>query len=676
MTHFPGFATLDLTQFPEQLDLQLNNHLKTIHALLETKQAWTWDNLIQPLETMDDAIEQLWAPLSHMHAVVNTPQLRDCYQACLPKLSTYESTIGHNHALYEAIKAIPLESLNKTQQKIIHDMLRNFKLSGVSLPLEDKTRLEEIHERLAKCTNQFENNILDVENQYEYLITDENRLQGIPPHTKYTALESAKEKNQEGWCLTLAYPCVQGVLTYAEDRNLRETLYHAYVTRASDLGPHEKQFDNTDVMEEILSLRHEEAKLIGFHHYAEYSLATKMAKNSELVLDFLFDLNHRAQHQAKDEYHALQTYAQEHCGLDTLEPWDIAYVSQKKKQALFSLTDETLRPYFPLPHVMNGLLYILKALYGVTFEKMTDKTLDTWHHEVDCYRIIDEQNNTRGYLYLDLFARPNKRGGAWMDSLQSRRQLEDGSIQLPIATLTCNFARPLADKSPTLSHDEVVTLFHEFGHCLHHLLTTVDYVSAAGIHGVEWDAVELPSQFFENWCWAEESLQKLSAHEDTGAPIPKHLFEQLLSSKNFLSAMGLVRQVEFSLFDFKLHQMYEPNTPHFVANTLADVRKVTSVVPIASYNRFQHGFSHIFAGGYAAGYYSYLWAEVLSSDAFARFEEEGLFDAKAGRDFLHCILEVGSSRRAEESFQCFRGRKPVIDALLKDRGIGAQHADK
>lgn len=676
MTHFPGFTTLNLTQFPDQLELQLNKHLKTIDTLLETKQPWTWDNLIHPLETMDDETEKLWAPLSHMHAVVNTAELRDCYQACLPKLSAYESTVGHNHALYEAIKTIPLDTLNETQQKIIHDMLRNFKLSGVSLPASDKTRLEAIHERLAKYTNQFENNILDVENQYEYLVTDESRLQGIPHHTKSTARESAQEKGQEGWCLTLAYPCFQGVLTYAEDRTLRETLYHAYVTRASDIGPHDKQFDNTKVMEEILSHRLEEAQLIGFDHYADYSLATKMAQHSQQVLDFLFNLNQRAQHQAQAEYQALQTYAHEHCGLDTLEPWDIAYVSQKMKQALFSLTDETLRPYFPLPHVMDGLLYILKALYGVSFEKVLDETLDVWHPDVVCYQIIDEQNNPRGYLYMDLFARPNKRGGAWMDSLQSRRQLDDGTIQLPIATLTCNFARAGANKAPTLSHDEVVTLFHEFGHCLHHLLTTVDYVSASGIHGVEWDAVELPSQFFENWCWAEESLKKLSAHEDTGAPMPHQLFEQLLLSKHFLSAMGLVRQVEFSLFDFKLHQSYQSNTPDFVANLLAEVRKLTSVVPIASYNRFQHGFSHIFAGGYAAGYYSYLWAEVLSCDAFARFEEEGLFNPKVGRDFLHCILEVGSSRLAEESFQCFRGRKPVIDALLKDRGIGATHADK
>jgi oligopeptidase A len=668
MTFFPPLSTFDFAQFPNQLDDLLTRNQTQLHALLQQNGPWTWDNLMRPLEDMDDAIEQLWSPLAHLHAVMNTQALRTCYQACLPKISAYECALGHNKALYEAIKSIHRHHLNETQQKIITDTIRNFNLAGVSLSTSHQQRFEVIDARLSDLSNQFENNLLDAEQHYQLEITDKKRLTGLPAHALHAAHELALEKGVSGWLFTLAYPTYLAILTYAEDRALRETFHYAYSTRASDIGPTAKQFDNTPLIDEILALRHEKANLLGFPDYAAYSLATKMASSPEQVTDFLMDLTHRAYAQATDEFHALQQFATAHCGLETLEPWDIAYVSQKKKEVLYALTDETLRPYFPLPHVMQGMLQIIRTLYNITLIDITTD-VDTWHPDVHCYRLEDEALMTRGYLYMDLFARPNKRGGAWMDSLQSRRKLSDDSIQLPVATLTCNFASPVASQPPTLSHDEVVTLFHEFGHCLHHLLTKVDDLSASGINGVEWDAVELPSQFFENWCWEKLPLQQLSSHVDTHESISDGLFNQLLTSKQFQSAMAIMRQVQLSLFDFRLHATYQPETPQFVSSVLTEVRQLTNIVPVASYNRFQQSFSHIFAGGYAAGYYSYLWAEVLSSDAFARFQEEGIFNPDTGRSFQQNILEAGGSRPAELSFRCFRGRAATIDALLQHHGI-------
>ena len=420
-------------------------------------------------------------------------------------------------------------------------------------------------------------------------------------------------------------------------------------------------------MEEILSLRQEEAHLLGFANYAENSLATKMADSPQEVLDFLTHLSQRARPQAQIEFAKLQEFAKAELNLPKLAPWDIAYASEKKLQAHYAISQEELRSFFPLPKVLQGLFHIIKTLYGMSLEEITD--VDTWHSDVTCYCIKDIENNPRGFIYLDLFARPHKRGGAWMDSCQSRRKLASGDIQLPIATLTCNFAKAVANKPATLSHDEVITLFHEFCHCLHHVLTRVDYLSASGINGVEWDAVELPSQFFENWCWNEAALQLLTAHTDTGEPMSSSLFAKVLAAKNFQSAMGMMRQLEFSLFDFRLHQEYDKAKNNGLTAILDYVRNQTTVVPIAPYNRFQHSFSHIFAGGYAAGYYSYKWAEVLSSDAFARFEEEGIFNETTGRDFLHCILEVGGSQPASHAFANFRGRTATIDALLKHSGI-------
>lgn len=664
---FPEFSKIDISTFAINLRKLLDNNLQTIDTLLKRTDAFTWDNLIVPLDNMEDVLERFWSPVSHLHSVMNSKLLRDCKEACLPLLSAYESAIGQNHALYLAIQSIDSSKLDDTQRKILDDMKRDFVLSGVALSAENKQRFETISARLSELSNQFETNILDAVHHYQLHIIDEARLAGLPEHAKHHAKALAEGKNLQGFILTLESPCYLAVITYCDDRLLREELYQAFVTRASDKGPLACQFDNTCVMEEILALRQEEARLLSFENYAQLSLATKMADSPADVLHFLTDLSHRARPQARREFEALQAFATEHLALSKLEPWDVAYASEKKLHADFTISQEMLRAFFPLPTVMQGLFDIVQTLYNVYFEEID--SVDVWHSDVRCYAIKDAHQNPCGFIYIDLFARPNKRDGAWMDSLQSRRRLSNGEIQLPIATLTCNFAKAMSNQPATLSHDEVVTLFHEFGHCLHHVLTRVDYLGASGIHGVEWDAVELPSQFFENWCWNETALQRLTSHLDTQTCLPPVLLNRLLAAKNFQSAMGMMRQLEFSLFDFRIHQEYDVTQPHCITTILNDVRQQTTVVPIASYNRFQHSFSHIFGGGYAAGYYSYKWAEVLSSDAFARFEEEGVFNQSTGRDFLHCILEVGGSQPASVSFANFRGRDATIDALLQHNGI-------
>lgn len=663
----PQFSHIDITHFAQNLSDKLGAHLETINVLLSQPGPFTWDNLMRPLEDLDDELERFWSPLSHLHSVINSPELRTCYQACLPKLSAYETARGHNHQLYLAIQSLDIQQLNATQQKIINDHLLAFKLSGVTLPPEHKHRFEVIETRLSELSNQFENHVLDATQALTIHITDEARLKGLPAHALHAAKTLADERQLPGWLISLDIPSYLAVITYAEDRALREEIYQAYVTRASDQGPFAGKFDNTPVMLEIMLLRQEKAAMLDFKNYAELSIAPKMVESTSQVIDFLNDLVEKAHAQAQDEFNALVDFSTPYLPLHPPSPWDIAYLSEKKRQTEFAISQEELRAFFPLPKVMSGLFFIIQQLYGMTLEEV--QSVDTWHPEVQCYRLLDNQQKSRGYIYMDLFARQNKRGGAWMDSLQSRRQLADGSIQLPIATLTCNFAKPVEGKPATLSHDELLTLFHEFGHCLHHVLTQVDYLSASGIHGVEWDAVELPSQFFENWCWEEEALKTLAEHVDTHEPMPHDLFKKLIAVKNFQSAIAMMRQLEFSLFDFRIHLHKDFSAPDTIDSILADVRKKTAVVPMVPYNRSQHSFSHIFAGGYAAGYYSYKWAEVLSSDAFSRFQEEGVFNRKTGEAFLHDILEVGGSCKAAQAFEAFRGRKATVDALLRDNGI-------
>jgi oligopeptidase A len=662
----PQFSHIDTEHFKFRLEAMLKGHLEQVYQLLQNNHYYTWDNLMYPLEDMADELERFWSPLSHLHSVMDSPKLRECYEACLPLISAYETAMGQNYELYEAIKSIDTHPLNSVQKKIIDDTLRNFQLSGVALNKEDKKRFEEIQTRLDDISNQFENNILDATQAFTLHITHSKRIAGLPEHAVNTAKELAKEKGLKGYVLTLEYPCYQAVMSYAEDRSLREEMYQAYITRASDQGPNAK-YDNTPLMNELLALRHEQAKLLGFNNYAELSLATKMADSTTQVMEFMNDLVARVYQQANDELAKLQEFAANKWNISPIKPWDISYLSEKRRLDLFSLSQEDLRPYFLERKVMEGLFDLVNKLYGMTIEEV--KGVDVWHQDVQCYCIIDEQNKVRGYVYTDLFARPNKHSGAWMDSLQSRRKLDDDSVQLPIATLTCNFAKASANKPAMLSHEEVITLFHEFGHCLHHLLTQVDYLSASGINGVEWDAVELPSQFFENWCWEQSALEVLTSHVETQEALPESLYKRLIAAKNFQSAMAMLRQMEFSLFDFRIHQEYTNQSKLFVEEILADIRTKTSLLPIVPYNRFQHSFSHIFGGGYAAGYYSYSWAEVLSSDAFSRFEEEGILNPKTGRDFLHTILEVGGSQKAADAYRNFRGRPATVDALLRHNGI-------
>lgn len=663
----PHFSNIDIKGFKSHLEALLKGHLSQIDTLLSENHYYTWDNLIYPLDDLADALERFWSPLSHLHGVMDSQAIRECYEECLPLLSAYDAAIGHNHHLYTAIKSIDQHAFDDVQKKILADTLLEFELSGVALSKENKTRFEVIQARLAELSNQFGNNVLDATQAFTIHITDQDRLLGLPDHALHTARELAKEKGLKGYVLTLEYPCFQAVMSHAEDRALREEMYQAYVTRASEQGPNARTFDNTDLINEILALRYEKAQLLGFDNYAELSLATKMAESTRQVMNFMIDLVDRAHEQGTKEFAQLAQFAAKKFDLDSVQPWDVGYLSEKRRQNRFSLSQEDLRPYFPEPKVMQGLFAIVKKLYGMTIEEIPG--VDVWHKDVHCYCIADEHNQVRGYVYTDLFARSGKHGGAWMDSMQSRRKLHDGTVQLPIATLTCNFAKPSGNKPALLSHDEVVTLFHEFGHCLHHLLTQVDYLSSSGINGVEWDAVELPSQFFENWCWDQDALFVLTSHFETGESLPAQLYDRLIAAKNFQSAMAMLRQIEFSLFDFRIHQEYKEKNKSFVADTLADVRSKTTVVPLVPYNRFQHSFSHIFGGGYAAGYYSYSWAEVLSSDAFSRFEEEGVFNQQTGHDFLKCILEVGGSKKAAEAYKEFRGRPATVDALLRHNGI-------
>lgn len=656
MTHLlPDFTTIDPTSFPERLKTLLNQQQQRFEACLETTTSFTWENLIQVLEDIEDQIEKFFSPLSHLNAVKNSKAMRKAYEACLPLLTQFETRLHQNKVLYKAIQSIPLTSLNSTQQKIIQDRLRDFEHAGVALPDLDKQRFETIETRLSALAAQFENHLIDAELAYKLHITAPDLIKGLPPHTLETAAVRAQNN---GWILTLDYPCYHAVMTYAEDRSLRESLYRAYITRASDEGPQRTQFDNGPLISEMLTLRFEHAKLLDFPNYATLSLTTKMAHDPQTVFGFLNGLLNQVHPQAVKELDQLKDFAQTHLGLSTLKPWDIAFASEKRKQDLFTFSEESLRPHFSEDSVWEGMEHLLERLFGIGFKPMN--AIKTWDEHVRCYEVVHQQKNVLGYIYVDLFARPHKRAGAWMDSLQTRRRRPDSHLQLPIATLTCNFAPPSSDQKAHFSHDEVLTLFHEMGHCLHHLMTQVEDYSASGLRGVEWDAVELPSQFFENFCWDLEVLQRLSAKN----PLPQDKIEALKATQTFQSGLALLRQLEFSLLDIQLH------TAEDAINSICQkIREKTRLLPALPEERFLNSFSHCFAGGYAAGYYSYLWAEVLSSDAFSRFEEEGLFNPKTGHDFLTHILAVGSSIPAKQAFEAFRGRAVNPSAFLRHRGL-------
>ena len=631
----------------------------------------TWDSLCEPLTETDDRLSRLWSPVSHLNSVQNSEELREAYEACLPLLSEYGTWVGQHKGLYEAYKALKASdefaSLNTAQKKSITDALKDFELSGIGLPTDQQKRYGEISKRLSELGSKFSNNVLDATMGWTKHITDEAKLAGMPESAMAAAKANAEAKELDGWLLTLEMPSYIPVMTYCDNQALRQEMYEAFVTRASDRGPNAGKWDNTEVMAEELKLRHEIARLLGFSSYAEKSLATKMAETPAQVLEFLNNLATKAKPQGEREVEELRQFAEQECGVTELNLWDIAYYSEKQKQKLFQISDEELRPYFPESKAVSGLFEVLNRVFGMT---VTEKTgVDVWHESVRFFEITDSQGQLRGSFYLDLYAREHKRGGAWMDECRVRRTLADGATQSPVAYLTCNFNKPVGDKPALFTHDEVVTLFHEFGHGIHHMLTQVEVAAVSGINGVPWDAVELPSQFLENWCWEEEALSFISGHYQTGEALPKEMLDKMLAAKNFQSAMFILRQLEFGLFDFTLHSQYDPEIGAKVLETLADVKSKVAVLPSLEWNRFSHAFSHIFAGGYSAGYYSYLWAELLSSDAYSRFEEEGIFNKETGQSFLNNILEMGGSEEPMELFKRFRGREPKIDALLRHAGI-------
>ncbi len=667
----PVFSTLLPQEIEPTLKEVLAENRAEFNKLLQNTSPLTWENLLLPLEHLHNRLNKMWAPVSHLHAVKESEELRAVYNACLPLLTEYHTEMMQNETLYQAINSIKesaaFTDFTPTQRKAIENELRDFRLAGVNLSPDAKVRFLELQKKLTALSTQFGENLLDATQSWTLVITDIDALKGLPQPVLEIARQTALQHGKEGFELTLDYPCYSMVIKYAENRELRRKMYEAYVTRASDQGPEAKRFDNSQIMEDIVKTRHDLANLLGFPNFAEYSLATKMAKTPQQVLTFLQDLVIKSKPFAEKDMRELAQFAQEEDGIEQLEAWDMGYYTEKLRVAKYAVSQEELRAYFPADKVLAGMFAVMGRLFGIRMIERTD--VDTWHPDVQFFEVYDSDNQLRGYFYTDLYARKHKRDGAWMDECRIRQKLADGTLQYPVAFLTCNFTPPIGNKPARLTYDEVQTVFHEFGHCLHHLLTQVDFASLSGINGVPWDAVEFPSQFFEFWCWDKETLALLTSHETTGEPLPDALYEKLLAAKNFQSGMHMLRQLEFALFDFRLHLEFDPTHGAQVQRILDQVRTEVSVVPVPLFNRFQHSFSHIFAGGYAAGYYSYKWAEVLSSDAFSRFEEKGIFDRESGKAYLHHILEQGGVYDPMDLFIAFRGREPKIDALLRHSGL-------
>lgn len=667
---FPAFSAIQPCHVVPAIRQILDESRAEIARITAQAGPVNWAGLVAPLEALDDRLSKAWSPVGHLNAVANTDELRAAYNECLPLLSAYWTELGQNEDLFAAYRSLAkgpgFQALEPAQRRIVENALRDFRLSGIELDAAKRERFKAIAQDLSQRQSRFQDNVLDATQGWTKLITDPAALGGLPESALAGARQAAAQRGEDGWLLTLEFPSYIAVMTYADDRGLREEVYTAFATRASDEGPTGGRWDNSGLMDEILALRHEKAQLLGYANFAELSLATKMAESPDQVLDFLLDLGERSLPVARRDLDELRAFARADCGLESLEVWDMAYCSEKLRQHRYAFSQEEVRAYFPAPRVLDGLFAVVERLYGVTIKARDG--VDLWHPDVRFFDVFDQSGARRGSFYLDLYARPNKRGGAWMDECATRQHL-DGRLQYPVAFLVCNFTPPTGDTPALLRHDEMVTLFHEFGHGLHHMLTQIDFRSVSGIHGVEWDAVELPSQFMENYCWEREAMALLSGHYQTGAALPPELFDKMLAARNFQSGMQMVRQLEFALFDFRVHREYDPGRGGRVQAILDEVRERVAVVKPPRFNRFQHSFSHIFAGGYAAGYYSYKWAEVLSSDAFARFEEEGVFNPETGRSFLQNVLERGGSRKAMDSFVAFRGRPPRIDALLRHNGI-------
>lgn len=667
-THdLPPFDRICPADVAPAIDTILAENRQAI-ALLDHAAA-NWESVPAVLENLQDRLDQAWSPVSHLNAVMNSEAWRAAYNETLPKLAAYGSELGQNETLFRAYEAIEQSSafsrFSTAQQKAIHNGLRDFRLSGIGLPADKKKRHAQIVEKLSQLNSKFYDNVLDATQAWELALSDTTRLQGLPESALALLASLAQQKEKPGYRVTLDFPSYLAVMTYAQDRSLREEVYTAYVTRASEQGPQGGQFDNSALLGEILKLRQEEAQLLGYKNYAEVSLVPKMASSPEEVMHFLEDLAARTRPGAFNELAELREFAKSELGIADLQAWDVTFASEKLKEKKYAISQEILRPYFPAPKVIAGMLRIAEILYGLQISERHDVV--KWHDDVTYYE-ISENGQAIASFWLDPYARANKRGGAWMADCRVRRRLADGRLQKPVAFLTCNFTPPIAGQPALLTHDEVTTLFHEFGHGLHHMLTRIEVAAVSGINGVAWDAVELPSQFFENWCWEPQALALISAHVETGAALPPDVLEKMLAAKNFQSGLVMLRQIEFALFDMEIHALENPSGA-VVQKTLDAVRARVAVLQPPAFNRFQHGFSHIFAGGYAAGYYSYKWAEVLSADAFSRFEQEGVMNPMTGKSFRETVLAQGGSRDALELFTEFRGRAPKVDALLRHSGL-------
>ncbi len=671
----PAFSHIRPEHVAPTIEAILADYRAGIDALTAPGAAQDFASVMLTQERLEQRLARAWAPVSHLHSVADSEALRKVYGPAEEALTEHAIELGQNRALYAAVQALAdapaFAQLSRPERALVEHALRDFKLSGVALEEPARSRYREIGVELSRLSTEFSNAVLDASEAWHEHVTDERDLAGIPESGRAVLRQYAEDQDLDGYLVTLKQPSVQAVLTYADNRGLRERVYWAYQTRASDQGPNAGKFDNSERIEKIMALRHEAAQLLGFANAAEESLATKMAGSPAEVLEFLRDLAARAKPVAQRELATLREYASAELKLNNLESWDVGYASEKLRQQQYALDEEQLKPYFPLPAVIDGLFGLTNKLYGITLAPRDD--VDVWHPDVRYYDVRDADGRVFAGAYVDLYARNGKRGGAWMDVCRAR--FDDGAqLQLPVAFLTCNFAPPTEGKPALLTHDDVLTLFHEFGHGLHHLLTEIALPSIGGIDGVEWDAVELPSQFMENFGWNREALDLFARHVDTGERLPDELFQRMLAARHFHAGLFLVRQLEFALFDFLLHMEYDPAEGARTLTVLEEVRKQVAVLHPPAWQRFPHGFSHIFAGGYAAGYYSYLWAELLSADAFGEFEEHAgeagsVIDRATGDRFRREFLAVGASRPALESFVAFRGRKPQPEALLRSHGL-------
>jgi len=643
----------------------LKDNRLIIKNVESNKEEPNWQNFVSPLQKSNEKLSRVWSQINHLNSVVNNEELRLIYNTNLTKITKYHSELSQNKLIYKKFIKIKsgrhYQKLTSPQKKIINDEILGFELGGVGLDNSKKIEFKKIISKLSKLSASFEENLLDSVNNYSLLIGDKNRLKGIPSDVLVKAKIDAKLQKKPGWAFSLDFPCYMPVMQYADDREFRKQLYYAYATKASDLG--DKKKDNTNNINNILLNKRRLANLLGFSDYASMALTTKMANSSKEVIKFLENLSNKAKPFASKDMADLINYGHQ-LNINDIEAWDIAYLSEKIKEERFNYSEQDIKSYFPDHKVIEGLFKVVESIYGIFIKK---ENTEVWHKDVKFYKITNKSEELIGYFYLDLYARKNKRGGAWMDEAISKFRFNDENTH-PVAYLTCNFSEPVHNDVSLLNHDEVITLFHEFGHGLHHLLTEINDYGVSGIQGVEWDAVELPSQFMENFCWEWSVIKNMTEHTTTKKPMPKALFNKLLKSKNFQSGMQTTRQVEFALFDIKLHSDYDPNLKDFL-NLLNQVRDQVSVVRPPDWNRFPHSFSHIFAGGYAAGYYSYKWAEVLSADAYSLFEEMGILSSEAGKRFRKEVLSMGGSRPAIESFIKFRGRKPSIEALLRHHGL-------